>query len=434
MALLDNHKKALRHIPSIGEAIDVPVRAGKQLIQTGKYLLNEGIGKATGVKMPGVKAAAEPIFGGVTDRIGNVGEMIKSEMIDRGAVPVAAQRIDAPPGQAPARKESVQPLGPADLSRMSNGQLPNDFVTGKGGVENALNAVTGPTGGAAPSGAASTSQAAPVQPIDGGSGFAMVDGKRINYKNISATGGPAKTGVATIPAIEATPADPAIGAMDREVKRIQGVQDQANLAGIGVMSPRAAARDITFRQTQQEIDQRGQRDAARTDTENKALAINAPLIDAQAKKHLSDAAVNEFAISPEGVQQAQSKEGAKDQKEAVTRYFDLFKERALPQDWSGKHMDLAKKYALSDDQGNDYQLYFHPNQRHRMGIGTSRKLFEPLLNRHLQAGHSKGDAMALAFGDLQRLSQERGQRMYEDIPNMDAFPKTSNKPADQLGV
>lgn len=314
-----------------------------------------------------------------------------------------------------------------------------------------VNAAVEKSAGTPPPSPAATSaaivQPPKVQPIDGGSGYAVVDGKRINYQDIGASGDPLKTGggyVMTkgngVPAINA-PADPAIGAMDREVKRIQGVQDDLNLSGIGVMSPAAARQSIAFRQGQQDLDQRGdmvsiaaEKEANEADYQNKALAINAPLIEAKTKKELSDAAVNQFAISPEGIKQTQAKEGAKDRKEAVNRYFNLFKDRALPQEWAGKHMELAKKFAMADDPDNDYAIYFNPANPGRMGIGVSRTMFEPLINRYLQAGYPKADAMARAVGDLQRASQAKGIKLYEDIPNMDRFPKTANKPVDELGV
>jgi hypothetical protein len=55
-----------------------------------------------------------------------------------------------------------------------------------------------------------------------------------------------------------TQADPAIGAMDREIKRIQGVQDEANLSGIGYMRSKAARKAIALRQNQQQISQQGE--------------------------------------------------------------------------------------------------------------------------------------------------------------------------------
>lgn len=178
---------------------------------------------------------------------------------------------------------------------------------------------------------AATAQPPKVQPIDGGSGYAVVNGKRINYQDIGASGDPLKKSggyVMTkgVSAIDA-PADPNIGAADREynreVRQAQTVQDQLNLSGIGVMSPAAARQSIAFRQGQQELDQRGamvdiaaQREANDADYQNKALAINAPLIEAKAKKELSDAAVNQFAISPEGIRKSQEKQLASERKDA----------------------------------------------------------------------------------------------------------------------
>jgi hypothetical protein len=452
MALLDNYKKGVRQIASIGDVFDVPVRAGKQLLQTGKYLANEGIGAATGIKFPGITNESEPILGGVKDRIGQVADDVKSDLAGMGAKPV--QTIGAIP----------------EVSKMSNGQLPNDFVKQKGGVKSALNSIYGDAAAASPPAAAApvtnvtqvgagtpppaaqtaSAQPAKAQPIDGGSGFAVVDGKRINYQDIGATGDPLKKSggyvmTKAVPGIGDIPSDPNVGAADREynrqVQQARTTQDQLNLSGIGVMDPGAAVRDIAFRQGQQDLDQRGeavniagQKEASEADYRNRVLAINAPLIGANTQKALSDAAVNQFAISPEGVKQAQAKEGLKDRKDAVTKYFNLFKDRSLPQDWAGKHMEIAKKYAMADDPSNDYSIRFNPASPNKMGIGVSKKLFDPMVQDYLKKGYSEGDAMARAFGDLQGLQKSRGEQLYENIPNMDRFPKTGNKPENELGV
>ena len=351
------------------------------------------------------------------------------------------------PANAAAAPTTVQAQGPKKaaipsvVSEAQAAEIPKPLAN----VAVEKSAGTPPPSPAATS--AAIAQPPKVQPIGGGSGYAVVNGKRINYQDIGTSGDPLKKSggyVMTkgngVPAINA-PADPAIGAMDREVKRIQGVQDDLNLSGIGVMSPAAARQSIAFRQGQQDLDQRGdmvsiaaEKEANEADYQNKAMAINAPLIEAKTKKELSDAAVNQFTISPEGIKQTQAKEGAKDRKEAVNRYFNLFKDRALPQEWAGKHMELAKKFAMADDPDNDYAIYFNPANPGRMGIGVSRTMFEPLINRYLQAGYPKADAMARAVGDLQRASQAKGIKLYEDIPNMDRFPKTANKPVDELGV
>ncbi len=272
-----------------------------------------------------------------------------------------------------------------------------------------------------------------VTPSDTGAGFAIVDGKRINYSDIGTSLDPLKKNggfamAGSVPGIGEIPADPAIGAMDREVKRIQGVQDEANLAGIGYMRPKAARRAIAFRQRQQDLDQQGReldikdrRVAAEEDFRNRELAAKTPLMDAQAANTLAEARAREFAISPEGVKQAQSKGEAADYKENVNRYFNMVKERNLPQSWAGKHMEIARKYAMADDPANDYGIFFNPATPDSMGIGTSKKLFLPILQEYMKKGYSQGDAMARAFQYLQGLEKTKG-KLYEDVPNIDRLP------------
>jgi hypothetical protein len=353
--------------------------------------------------------------------------------------------------QTPA---AVKPKPVPIVSEAQAGEIPKPVV------DIGASAMLGAAGGAQPVSAAleksvgtppvQTQTASPTatpnkaQPIDGGSGYAVVDGKRINYRDIGGTGDPLrKSGgyvmAKSVPGIGETPADPSIGAMDREVKRIQGVQDDLNLSGIGVMSPDAARKSIMSRQGQQDLDQRGdlvsiaaQKEANDADYKNRALAINAPLIEAQAKNNLAEARAKEFAVSPAGVKQALAKEGAKDNKDAVMKYFDLFKGRSLPQQWAGKHMELAKKFAMSDDPSNDYGIFFNRDTPNRGGIGVSRKLFLPIVQEYQRKGFSEGDAMARAVGYLQSLEKTQG-KLYEDIPNMDRFVHTDNKPQD-VGV
>jgi hypothetical protein len=422
-----------------------------------------------------IGGAIKGLYGAGLGKVANTtvsaGRGIKNAVLDFTSI---GSNVDKPfyahwdpsldPANAAAAPATVQAQGPKKtaipsvVSEAQAAEIPKPLANvvqtsgiGALGGNPEVNAAVEKSAGTPPPSPAATSvptaQPPKVQPIDGGSGYAVVDGKRINYRDIGASGDPLKksggyvmTNGKGVPAIDA-PADPNIGAMDREVKRIQGVQDDLNLSGIGVMNPSAARQSIAFRQGQQDLDQRGdmvdiaaQREANDADYQNKTLAINAPLIEAKTKKELSDAAVNQFAISPEGTKQARAKEGAKDRKEAVNKYFNLFKDRALPQEWAGKHMDLAKKFAMADDPDNDYAIYFNPANPGRMGIGVSRTMFEPLINRYLQAGYPKADAMARAFGDLQRASQAKGIKLYEDIPNMDRFPKTANKPVDEQGV
>jgi len=432
--LFDNHKKAIENVPRPGDVLSVPVRAAKQVFQTGKYLANEGMGAATGIKFPGIEAASEPIFRRVTDRIGKIGETLKSEMIAHGATTTAPSQRGKIMSSAQAA-EIPKPLGTSPkLSRMSNGQLPGNYVAEKGGVNNALDSIMNAES-SQPKPLGTSPEAAPTKttPSDTGAGFAIVDGRRINYSDIGTSRDPLKKNggfamAGSVPGIGEIPADPAIGAMEREVRRIQGVQDEANLAGIGYMQPKAARRSIAFRQHQQDLDQRGdlvaiaaQKEANDTDYKNRALAINAPLIEAQAANNLAEGRAKEFAISPEGVKQAQSKGEAADYKENVNRYFNMVKERNLPQSWAGKHMEIAKKYANADDPANDYGIFFNPDTPDSMGIGTSKKLFLPILQDYMKKGYSQGDAMARAFRYLQGLEKTKG-KLYEDVPNIHRLP------------
>lgn len=295
------------------------------------------------------------------------------------------------------------------------------------GIEKAANAPPKP----AP--AATSTSTAGTSPTDTGVGFAIVDGKRINYGDIGTSRDPLKNSGGFVMAnrvqgIGDTQADPAIGAMDREVKRIQGIQDEANLAGIGYMRPKAARRSIAFRQNQQDLDQRGRaldiRErslSADDDFRNRELAVKRPLMDAQTANTIAEARAREFAISPEGLRQASAKDDSKDRKGNVERYFKMVKERNLPQSWAGKHMDIAKKYAMADDPANDYGLFFNPDTPEKMGIGTSKRLFLPILQDYMKQGYSQGDAMARAFQYLQGLEKTKG-KLYEDVPNIERLP------------
>jgi hypothetical protein len=115
----------------------------------------------------------------------------------------------------------------------------------------------------APAPAATSTSTAGTSPTDTGVGFAIIDGKRINYGDIGTSRDPLKNSGGFVMAnrvqgIGDTQTDPAIGAMDREIKRIQGVQDEANLSGIGYMRPKAARKAIALRQNQQQISQQGE--------------------------------------------------------------------------------------------------------------------------------------------------------------------------------
>jgi hypothetical protein len=135
----------------------------------------------------------------------------------------------------------------------------------------------------------------------------------------------------------------------------------------------------------------------------------------------------EFAEKKAAATLKAAQEGSTDHKGLVKTYFDHIKDLALPQEYAGRHMELAKKFALAENPDVDYGIYYNPGTPERQGVGVQKSLFEPLLNKYRQAGYPPADAHAYAFRDLQAAGQQRGQRLYEDIPNIERLRKKDTK-------
>jgi hypothetical protein len=135
-----------------------------------------------------------------------------------------------------------------------------------------------------------------------------------------------------------------------------------------------------------------------------------------------------FAAAQQKIQE----NGLKDTKDLVKTYYEHFKDMDLPLSWSGKQMDLAKKFAMAEDPNRDYGIYYNPASPDRMGIGAKRTDFEPLRNSYLNAGYPPGDAYARAFADLHAAGQSKGMPLFDDIPNMERFRKKDVKPIEAM--
>lgn len=310
-------------------------------------------------------------------------------------------------------------------------------------------------------------------PADPGKGFAVAGGRRVNYPAIGTTADPLRAGFDGSGRV-AGQRENSLNLIDNIITRHGGdsqeYKDQVaqamrinaangfaptaeqirttGMSNADVVNLLAAnnkknryTKQIAAIQGQEALDLQGQKlknDATALETElglkRDALSIEAGLKDAQAKHYLSEAAKNAFELSPEGVKRKLSIEGLKDQKDLVGKFYDNFKGLSLPQDWAGKHMELAKKYAMAEDPNYDYGIYFNPSSPNKMGIGVKKSMFEPLLQKYRQAGYQEKDAMAHAFSDLKEIGRSKGMQQYEDIPNMDRFTRTANKPASELGA
>ena len=473
-------KAAAAAIPGIGDTPDMkPYR-----FMNAQELADEGAGPIKSLVGGFSGSIANTIAG---DKEGKLWEYTSPEARERGEVKKISDNMAGNLGVVKGRRvvipgitsvaEAAEPVAkaPAAISNIAaNAAL--GAAGGDPAISSALKTV-------APEPVVSPAVPTAAQTVpaigDPGSGSALVSGKKINYQDIGGIGDPLKPGhdgsgqVAGQAQNSNSIVDDMIARQDQGIVS-QAYKDQvANAVRINAangMAPTAeqmktlgmsntdlvnvlAANNkdgrydtqITDLQKQQIVDQQGQKLAIDSQAlendlayKNSLLAIDAPLKEAQAKNNLAEAKAREFAISPEGVKQKQAADGAeeskKDAKELVKTYYDSFKKLNLPADWAGKHMELAKKYAMAADPSHDYGLYFNPGTPNSMGIGVKKSLFDPLIQKYRKAGYPDKDAMAHAMGDLKALGAAKGIQLYEDVPNLDRLPATANKPVDNLGA
>lgn len=292
-----------------------------------------------------------------------------------------------------------------------------------------------------------------------GTGYAIVDGKRINYADIGGKNDPLRKGggiVTNGSTPTFAPPDPNVGlanqdAQDRQAtlnasgvgttqtlgQRLGGIKMGRGPGGIvnAAMQSKAAKDDRKRLVGDRNFDLTAEN--VRTDNalKQEALDLKRELLPSEIEANKAHAgyyreAADRFKwqTTPEGVKALKGDQAAKDRKELVNKYYDSFKNMKLPAGFEGKHMDLAKKFAMADDPDIDYGIYYNPATPGRMGIGARKSQFEPLLKKYLQMGHPEGDAYARAFGDLQR----GGQGGYENIPALGLTFDRQTKPSDTL--
>lgn len=290
-------------------------------------------------------------------------------------------------------------------------------------------------------------------------GYAIVDGKRINYADIGGKSDPLRKGGGIVTSGNNptfAPPDPNVGlanqdAQDRQAnldasgvgttqtlgQRFGGIQMGRGPGGIinAVMQSKVAKDDRKRLVGDRNFDLTAEN--VRTDNalKQEALDLKRELLPSEIEANKAHAGYykeaadrSKWQTTPEGVKALKGDQAAKDRKELVNKYYDSFKNMKLPAGFEGKHMDLAKKFAMADDPDIDYGIYYNPATPGRMGIGARKSQFEPLLKKYLQMGHPEGDAYARAFGDLQR----GGQGGYEDIPALGLTFDRQTKPSDTI--
>lgn len=473
-------RKKAPSVPSIGEP---DMRSYRYM--TAQELANEGAGPIKSLVGGFSGSLANKIAG---DEEGRLYEYTSPEAQNRVEGAKISRRMAENLGQVEG-KETVIPgilsrrKAPSLVSEASAAELPPSI--GSVGQSAALNATAGSPKVAAEEVTKTQTQTAVNAGIpsigdlsDKGSGYAMVDGKKIDYPAIGTSSDPLKAshdgsgrvaGQArnSIAAIGDIIARQGSGEITQEYKdqvanaiRVNAANgfaptaEQINTLGLSsadVVSVLAANnkggrydKHIADLQNQQVVDQGKEKLAIESaknegdlDYKNKSLAISAPLIEAQAKNQLADAKAKEFAASPEGIKQKQaqddSKEAKKDAKELVKTYYNTIKQLNLPAGWEGKHMELAKRMARAADPTQDYGIYYSPGSN-RAGIATKKSVFDPLLNKYRKAGYPEADALANAYRDLQTLEKQQGITLHEPMPNLDRLIKNANEPTDTLGA
>lgn len=188
-------------------------------------------------------------------------------------------------------------------------------------------------------------------------GAAIVDGKRINYADIgtkadplSRSGGYVMAGPAAggLSVGNGTPADPNVGAADREydrqVRQAQTVQDQLNLSGIGVMDPDAARQSIMARQSQQNLDQRGAADMAEIGLKGE-LALQRNAFE---QSHLGETSRHNMAM--EGLKKSEIEKTGVDAKDTdMIRNMNYLVKSGVAKDAKDAHAILNGKKGGRDD-------------------------------------------------------------------------------------
>ncbi len=175
------------------------------------------------------------------------------------------------------------------------------------------------------------------------------------------------------------------------------------------------------------------------------LPVNQNYTTAHARLANSTADATEYANSPEGRAEAQGQQlalidakkkdvGQKDFADLVKGYSKELSGYQLPRGWDGKREEVARMYAMNADPQQDYGIYFNPGTANRMGIGVSRKIFEPYLNKYRQKGISEKDVFAHAVGDLQTAGSLQGKKFYEDVPNIENLYQKPTKPGPDTGI
>lgn len=116
------------------------------------------------------------------------------------------------------------------------------------------------------------------------------------------------------------------------------------------------------------------------------------------------------------------------------KYFDQFSKLNLPNDVSGRIMEISKDYAIAADPSSPLGLHFMKGSRNRGGFLADKTIVAAGLNRFAKQGYDLNDpgqydkALSAVYADLQKTGKVK------PVPNMYAFVDKSTVDKHELNA